>query len=120
MSKNSAEQATQQTIVPPVDVMEDSGGITLVADLPGVPKEGLQLHVESDQLTIEGIARLEGPPGLQLTHQEVPALHYRRVFTLSKELDPEQVTAVFEHGVLRLRIPRVQQARPRRIQIQVG
>lgn len=107
-------------LVPAVDVSEDAGGILLVADLPGVAKEALQLHVEGEQLTLEGSVRIDAPAGMQWTHQEVPALHYRRVFSLSKELDPERITAEFSQGVLRLRIPRVQQAQPRRIRIEVG
>ncbi len=115
-----AQGAEQSVLVPAVDVAEDAGGIILVADLPGVAKDALQLHVEADQLVIEGAVTLDAPAALQLTHQEVPALRYRRVFSLSKELDPERVSATFEQGVLRLRIPRVQQAQPRRIRIDVG
>ncbi len=115
-----SEEERQEAIVPAVDVTEDAGGITVLADLPGVPREALQLHVDADQLVIEGQARLEGPEGMQLTHQELPSLLYRRVFTLSKELDAERVSAELKNGVLRLRIPRIQQAQPRKIRIDVA
>ena len=110
----------EEAMSPAVDVTEDAGGITLIADLPGVPKDGLNLHIEADQLTIEGEVRLPAPEGMQLTHRELPSLKYRRVFTLSKELDAERVGAAFDNGVLRLRIPRVQQTQPRRIRIDVA
>lgn len=109
-----------EALMPPVDVIEDSGGITLIVDLPGVPKEALALQVERDKLIIEGEARLALPEGLQATHVELSPARYRRVFTLSGELDAERVGAEFTHGVLRLRIPRVQQAQPRRIRIDIG
>ena len=112
--------ARDDAMQPAVDVIEDAAGITLTADLPGVPKEGLNLHIEADQLTIEGEIRLPAPEGMQLTHRELPSPRFRRVFTLSKELDPERVSAALENGVLRLRIPRVQQAQPRRIRIDVS
>ena len=79
-----AEASRAETLSPAVDVIEDAGGITLLADLPGVPKDGLKLHIEADQLRIEGEARLSLPEGMQWTHQEQPTLNYRRVFTLSK------------------------------------
>ena len=52
-------------IVPPVDVIEDASGITLYADLPGVPREALHLRVDGDQLSIEGEARVIAPAGLR-------------------------------------------------------
>ena len=104
---------------PPVDVIEDSTGITLYADLPGVPREKLNLQVEGDTLTIEAELALDVPAGLASTHAEVQLARYRRVFTLSKELDAEKVGAELQHGVLRLRIPKAAHAQPRRVEIQV-
>ena len=77
----------QPALLPPVDVCEDSGGITLYADLPGVPKDKLDVHVDGDTLIIEGEMALEMPRGLEATHVEVGLARYRRVFALSKELD---------------------------------
>jgi HSP20 family molecular chaperone IbpA len=107
-------------LMPPVDVIEDSGGITLYADLPGVPKDKLDLHVEADTLTIEGEVKLAQPEGLDATYAEVNTPRYRRVFTLSKELDPSKVSAELNNGVLKLRIPKAEHARPRRIEVNIG
>lgn len=109
-----------EVLMPAVDVFEDEGGITLYADLPGVPRDRLSLHVESDTLTIEGQMSPELAGGGEATHVEVAVPRYRRAFTLSRELDVDKVAAVFEHGVLRLRIPKASHARPRRIEVQVG
>lgn len=108
------------TLLPPVDVIEDAGGITLYADLPGVPKDKLNLQVESDTLTIEGEVALDVPQGMEASHVEVGLPRYRRVFTLSKELDPAKTQAKFEQGVLTLRIPKAEHAQPRRIEVQVA
>jgi HSP20 family molecular chaperone IbpA len=94
-SKQTEAPAPEQTLLPPVDVAEDAGGITLFADLPGVPKDKLRLHVEVDTLTIEGDIELGMPEGMEPTHAEVGLPRYRRAFTLSKELDIEQVSAEF-------------------------
>jgi HSP20 family molecular chaperone IbpA len=102
-----------------VDVIEDAHGITLYADLPGVPKDRLNLRVEADTLTIEGQVALDLPAGLEATHAELSVPRYRRVFTLSKELDSTRTDAEFNHGVLKLRIPKAEHAQPRRIQVRV-
>lgn len=122
----AAQQAAQRSrysdaaLTPPVDVVEDSGGITLYADLPGVSREKLQLNVEADTLTIEAESALPSPEGLQSSHTEVGLARFRRVFTLSKELDTEQVSAEFAQGVLRLRIPKAQHAQPRRVEVKAA
>lgn len=107
----------QPALLPPVDVVEDAGGITLYADLPGVPKERLNVHVDGDALIIEGEMGLEVPRDLQTTHVEVSLPRYRRVFTLSKELDAEHLSAELRQGVLKVRLQRAEHAKPRRIEI---
>lgn len=109
----------EPALLPPVDVVEDAGGITLYADLPGVPKDQLRLQVEAETLTIEGDVRLDMPQGMESTHAEVSLPRYRRVFTLSKELDTEKVVAEFDKGVLKLRIPKAAHAQPRKVEIRV-
>jgi HSP20 family protein len=104
-------------LMPPVDVFEDSTGITLYADLPGVPKDQLSLSVEGDLLSIEGKVSIAMPEAMQANYAEVNSSHYRRVFTLSKELDPGKIAAEFGQGVLKLRIPKAEHAQPRRIEV---
>ncbi len=111
---------TEAVLAPPVEVIEDAAGLTLYADLPGVPKDKLSLHVEGDALTIEGELALDVPEGMEASHAEVNLPRYRRVFTLSKELDAGQVSAEFLQGVLKLRIPKAEHAQPRRIEVQVA
>ncbi|TXG77506.1 MAG: Hsp20/alpha crystallin family protein [Rhodocyclaceae bacterium] len=119
VNKQKAGAAGEGTILPPVDVIEDSAGITLYADLPGVPRERLDIQVESDTLTISGDVVLDIPEGMEASHVEVGLPRYRRVFTLSKELDPNRVNAEFAHGVLKLRIPKAEHAQPRKVEIKV-
>lgn len=107
-------------LTPPVDVVENENGITLYADLPGVNREKLNLQVESGTLTIEAEADVSMPEGLTSHHTEVGLARFRRVFTLSKELDTESVSAELSQGVLTLRIPKAAHAQPRRIEVQVG
>jgi HSP20 family molecular chaperone IbpA len=110
----------EQTLRPPVDVIEDTTGITLYADLPGVPRDKLNLRVEGDQLTIEADLVLALPQGMEPSHAEVQVSRYRRAFTLSNELDAEKVSAELSQGVLRVRIPKAEHAQPRRISVNVS
>lgn len=109
----------EAVLSPPVDVIEDAAGITLYADLPGVPKDRLSLQVEADSLTIEGELALNTPQGLEARHVEVEVPRYRRAFTLSKELDSDKIDAEFKNGVLKLRIPKAAHAQPRKVEIKV-
>lgn len=119
-AKKPEAPAKDATLMPPVDVIEDANGITLYADLPGVPKDRLHIQVEADTLTLEGEIVLTVPEGMEATHAEVSLPRYKRVFTLSKELDADQVAAEFNQGVLKLRIPKAAHLQPRRVEIQVA
>lgn len=109
----------EPALLPPVDVIEDSTGITLYADMPGVPRDKLNLRVDGEQLAIEADMALAMPEGLQPSYAEVGRSAYRRIFTLSKELDAEKISAEMSQGVLRVRIPKAEHAQPRKISIQV-
>lgn len=109
----------EPALLPPVDVIEDAAGITLYADLPGVPKDRLNVRVEGETLWIEADLVLALPQDMQASHAEVQRTHYRRAFTLSRELEPAKVSAELGQGVLRLRIPKAEHAPPRRIAVQV-
>jgi HSP20 family protein len=113
-------QQQQQHVVPPVDVFENENAITLLADLPGVARQGLNVRVDGDSLTLEATAAIQGPENMELVYGEAQIPSYRRQFTLSRELDASRIEAQLRDGVLRLTIPKAEEARPRRIEVQVG
>jgi HSP20 family molecular chaperone IbpA len=117
ITRSSAEQEQQRAVLPAVDVFEDAGGITLLADMPGVPREQLELKIEGDALLIEGSVQPLMPEGLEAVYAEVRVPRYRRSFTLSRELDTARIEANLKDGVLTLRIPKQAQAQPRRIAV---
>lgn len=118
LANNDAAQ--NAAIMPRVDVVEDKSGITLYADLAGVSKDKLALQIDADTLTIEGELGLDTPEGMEASHAEINLPRYRRVFALSKELDSEKISAQFEHGVLKLNIPKAEHLQPRKVQINVA
>lgn len=111
---------TTPYLLPRVDVVEDVAGITLLADLPGVKKEGLDIKVDGTTLSLEGSISPEMVPPADTGFAEVRAARYLRSFTLSNELDTAAIDAQLKDGVLRLRIPKVAEAQPRRIEVRVG
>lgn len=104
---------------PPVDIFEDKDGIVVKADLPGVSKETLSIGVDGDTLTIEGAVALGESANLQSVYAEVHTPHYKRSFVLSRDLDTANVEASLVNGVLTLRVPKREQAKPRRIEVKV-
>jgi HSP20 family molecular chaperone IbpA len=119
-STQAARRRDDYAIQPAVDVIEDAQGITLYADLPGVPRELLQLRVDNDRLIIEGDIQLDLPDGLKAGHVEVSRQFYRRAFALGKALDADQIAAELTHGVLRVRIPKAAHAQPRKIEVRLS
>lgn len=107
------------TLVPAVDIVEDTNGVTLWADLPGVSRDKLQVSVHDNNLHIAAEAVVPMPSGLRVQYAEVSQPHFARVFSLSPDLDATQINAQLQDGVLKLIIPRREDARPRRIAINV-
>jgi HSP20 family molecular chaperone IbpA len=115
--RRDPQAAEQPPLLPPVDVIEDAEGIVLYADMPGVPKERLDVHIDGEVLVIEGEMALEMPKDMEAMHVEVSQPRYRRVFTLSRELDPQRMQAELRQGVLKVRIHKAEHAKPRRIEV---
>jgi len=116
-TRDTREQDQQRAVLPAVDVFEDAAGITLLADMPGVSKDQLELRIEGDALSIEGSVRPQAPDGLEAVYAEVRIPRFRRSFTLSRELDTAHIDANLKDGVLTLRIPKQAHAQPRRIEV---
>jgi HSP20 family protein len=119
-NESKLQSRQEPALWPPVDVIEDATGITLYADLPGVPRDKLSLRVEGDTLNIEGEVALALPKDMEASHAEVSLARYRRAFLLTKELDADKVNAELSQGVLRVRIPKAEHAQPRKIAVNVA
>ncbi|RQS07903.1 Hsp20/alpha crystallin family protein [Burkholderia sp. Bp8998] len=116
----AAEAARRPAITPAVDIVEDRQRVTLRADLPGVPRENLDVKVHDNTLTIEADTRIDTPADLRVRHAEVRAPRFVRTFVLSPDLDTSRIDASLRDGVLTLTIPRREETRPRRIDVTAG
>jgi HSP20 family protein len=105
-------------LTPPVDIFEDPNAITVLADMPGVRSGDLTIDLHEGVLTITGHAQVtENAHEVPVLH-EYPAGTFQRSFTLSEAIDQGKLEAVLKNGVLRLRLPKVERAKPRQIAIQ--
>jgi len=110
----------EQAVLPAVDIFENDTGITLQADMPGVSRDRLDVHIDSDTLTIEGRAVIPMPDDMDALYADIRSTLYQRSFSLSRELDSGRIEAGLKDGVLTLRIPKREEHRPRRIEVQTG
>lgn len=104
-------------MTPAVDIFETDDGLTLVADLPGVGKDGLNLGIDNGILTVEGKPQLAEKGEVLWTEFGAPG-YYRR-FQLPDNLDLEKIEANLSNGVLTLQVPKAAAARPRKIEVTV-
>lgn len=102
---------------PPVDIFENDKEITLMADMPGVSRDRLDIKIDGNSLAIEGEAAIEMPQGMEALYADISTTRFRRGFTLSNELDAEKISAEMKDGVLTLHLPKRAELQPRRIQV---
>jgi HSP20 family molecular chaperone IbpA len=107
-----------QEITPPVDIYETPADLVVMADLPGVTKEDLDIRVENNLLSIRGHAH-HTAPGAPM-YREYETGHFFRQFELTGKIDTAKITAEFKHGVLLLHLPKAAEAKPRKIEVVVG
>ena len=103
------------TVVPVTDVVETDAAFTLIADMPGVAPDRLEVTAERESLMIRGrVTRSTQPP----QHREFALADYAQRFTLTEDLDTTRIRAALKDGVLRVVIPKSETVQPRRIPVQ--
>lgn len=103
-------------IAPDVNIFESKDGYVLQAEMPGVSKEGLEVTLEGNEITITGHRHVEAP-GKETVFRESQDVDYRRVFELDPAIDTSKVAAKMEQGVLRLTLPKSERVKPRKITV---
>ncbi len=124
--QNTRQQTPQQPeampleLTPAVDIIEDKSGVTLLVDLPGVERDGLDIDVDKNVLTIRGNINLHTDEKLNATYMDVHAGTFTRQFTLGSELDAGAIDATLKDGVLKLFVPRSDVHKPKKIEVKAG
>ena len=103
--------------MPPIDIYDSDEGLVLLADLPGVTIESLEIQVQDNRLTLFGRVNPAVPAEARLLHQEFEWGDFLRSFILSDEVDHDCITAKLNHGVLEVVLPRATKTAPRKIQV---
>lgn len=120
--KRELESKEETTIparlfVPAADIYEAENDLMVVLEMPGVEKSNVAVHVEDGVLNVEGRLDLTKYRGLQPLYTEYNIGHYSRSFRLSGKIDQNQIAAEMKDGILSLRLPKIEEAKPRTIQI---
>ena len=120
--KQEVQQAGEPTkperyFVPAVDIYESEAAVHLRAEMPGVDKDGVEINLENDNLTIRGAKATNGGEGERVLLQEFETGHYLRRFTIAETIDQERIEATMADGLLNLTLPKVEPAQPRKIEV---
>ena len=108
----------EQYVTPPVDIYELPDGLVVMADVPGVTREQLDVRVHHNVLTIQ--ARTDHASAADPLYREYQLVHYFRQFELSDTVDQAKIRADLQHGVLTLTLPKAAEAKPRKIAVTVS
>ena len=111
-------RSNEKYIRPAANIMETEEGLVLTADIPGASKEALDVNVEKGILTISAPAH-HTLPGTS-AYREFELANYYRQFSIPESLDHEKAKAEYVNGILTLRVPKADVAKPKRIAVQVG
>ncbi len=119
-SENPASTATadapaRRSVAPRVDILETAEAVVLVADMPGVAQDGVEVTVDGGVLTLRG--RTAARPQARALWQETAERDFARAFRLGQDVDPERITARIKDGVLRVELGKRQSAKARRIAV---
>jgi HSP20 family protein len=106
----------EQFVAPPASVIEAGGGYTLEVERPGVNKDGLDISVENNELTIIGRRSLPAVEGTLIHHESRPE-NFRRTFDLDPSIDTNKVSAKIDQGLVRLTLPKAEHVKPRKIAV---
>ena len=107
--------------LPACDVFEDKDAVKIVAEIPGVSPEDVKLSLESNLLTIRGEKKQQAEERNERVHRyERSYGTFERTFALPTTVDPDQIVAAYEQGILTVTIPKAERARPREIPVKVG
>lgn len=119
MVTNRFPQTGSRTVryIPKVNIREDEEALHLMAVLPGVKDEDIELTVEGEQLRIYGKISLNQPEDMKLYYSEFEAGDYERVFSLSSKIDRDGIKAEASNGILSVYLPKAKEAKPKRIAV---
>lgn len=109
-------QLNEQFVAPSATVLENGDGYVLHVEMPGVNKEGLEMWVENNELTIVGRRSPAQIAGTVL-HRESRRENFRRSFELDPSIDASKITAKIEQGVVTLTLPKAEEVKPRKIAV---
>lgn len=106
--------------IPAVDIYEDAQAMTVLAEMPGVDKKDLEVHLENGVLTIKGDIRAAEQKNEKMIHREFDTGHYLRRFTVTETVDQNRIKATVTDGILTVTLPKAKPVSPQKIEVSEG
>ena len=115
------EALTTTSFAPPVDIYEDEHNITLKLEVPGIDEKDIDVRIDNNTLTVHGERKIEKEEKEEnFRRVERQYGSFTRSFTLPSSVDPQQVSADYNQGVLKIKLAKKAEARPKQIKVNVG
>ena len=119
--QNPEEALTTTSFAPPVDIYEDEHNITLKLEVPGIDEKDIDVRIENNTLVVQGERKIEKEEKEEnFRRVERQYGSFTRSFTLPNSVDPGQVSADYEKGVLKIKLAKKDEAKPKQIKVNVG
>ena len=116
-TEGAERMRSRPTFVPRADIYETEENVLLTVDMPGASEETIDVTLEKDTLTIRANSTHDGPEGYTLAFAEFEAGDYERNFRLTDRIDRDNIQAVYTDGVLKLTLPKAEEAKARKISV---
>jgi len=119
-TEGAERMRSRPTFVPRADIYETEENVLLTVDMPGASEETIDVTLEKDTLTIRANSTHDGPEGYTLAFAEFEAGDYERNFRLTDRIDRDNIQAVYTDGVLKLTLPKAEEAKARKISVKAS
>jgi len=116
----SKQENNNNLYCPSVDIFEEDNKVNLVAELAGIKKDELDLSIENNTLTISAKMKEENFEDYDLVYSEYKTLRFKRSFTLSEELNKDELEAIFKNGILSISIPKKKKSPAKKIEVKLA
>lgn len=109
-----------QCFIPKADIYEIADDIIVVMDMPGINENAIDIALEKNVLNVKGLAQMDDREGYSLVFAEYETGDFERSFRISDSINQERIEAIYKNGVLKLTLPKAEEAKTRKIEVKIG
>jgi HSP20 family protein len=109
-----------QCFIPRADIYEVDEDIIVMMDMPGINENAIDITLEKNVLNVKGLAQMDNREGYALVFAEYETGDFERSFRISDSIDQERIEAIYKNGILKLTLPKAEEAKTRKIEVKVS